>query len=212
MWYDHLCAWGASRVFHSHTGPNHGRIASIPPEPREPPTQCAVPQCGSPKGGYESAPGRPGTSARGEGAEAFQFVHKSQVELLRLAVVIRLLPLRLPEHFPQNRPSRLRGEEGVVERRVVSGRAELKEQVVGGEGGGGFGARRVRGRGGPQEEGVRALHQPPVFGLLRDAGAPPNLRSSRGRRSSARIQPSVPAARVIHRGRNPVLQQEAHQA
>lgn len=104
---------------------------------------------------------------RGEGAETFQFVHKSQLEHLCLAVVFclpRSLPLRLPQHFPQNGTSWLRGEEGVIKWWVLTARAELKNWAGAGRGGR-FGTRGVGRSGGLEEEAVWAFYKPPGFGF-----------------------------------------------
>lgn len=98
---------------------------------------------------------------RREGAETFQFVHKSKVHHLCLALIICLapsLPLCLPQHFPQDGTCRLGGEESVVVWWVVTGGAELKDWAGGGRRGR-FGAemRGVGQSGGLEDEGVRAF-------------------------------------------------------
>lgn len=135
-------------------------------------------------------------------AETFQFVHKSQVHHLCLAVVICLapsLPLCLTQHFPQDGTCRLGGEESVVVWRVVVGRAELKNWARGGKRSR-FGAvtSRVGQRGGLEDECVRAFLQPSIFSLPLSVGAPLCLRTCYRGRSTTGVQPSVPAARIIH--------------
>lgn len=131
-----------------------------------------------------------------------------------MALAVRLapsLPLRLPPHFPQDGACRLGGQEGVIVWWVVIGRAEQKN---GGAGGGGerFGAGVGRGgvgRGGGAEEGVHLSRRLFVVSLgVRVVVLLRFLHSDRG----CGVGSSVPAAGVVHRRGDPVLQKEAHQA
>lgn len=75
---------------------------------------------------------------RGKGAEAFEFVYKSQLQCVCLATVICFppsLPLCLPQDLSQNGACRLGGKEGFIKWWVVTGWAELKNWAGGGRGG-----------------------------------------------------------------------------
>lgn len=44
MWDENLRTGGASRVFHGHAGPYHGRVASVPPQPCVQTWKSTIPQ------------------------------------------------------------------------------------------------------------------------------------------------------------------------
>lgn len=147
--------------------------------------------------------------------ERLEFVHQSQFEQLCVEFIFRCalvlpLPLRLPQHFPQYGTSWLGGKESVVKRRVLVRRAELKSRAGGGKGGR-FRTRRVGRGAGLEDEAFRTFSWHLVFPPPLSGAALLLRRSAHRRRGGADVKASVPAQRVVDRGRNAALQQEAHQ-
>lgn len=200
MRYDYLSTGETSRIFHSHTGSNHGGIASIPPQSRiqsrQATTERTVPQPSGAKGCQQCIPRRNRGSMRQERVETFQFVHKPQVTYLFLVAVICLvpmLPLRVPQHLSQDATCRLGGKKS-----VFTWWAEL--ETWGSSRWGRLGTRtRGVGRSRRDEEGIWVF--PSIVATL-------HMVSSQRRC----IEPSVPAVRVINWCREAVLEQEAHEA
>lgn len=83
MWDENLWAGWASRVFHGHTGPYHGRVASVPPQPCiqtwKAPGQSTIPQSRGSKWGQQSIASWNGSSRSWKCVETLQFVYKSQL-------------------------------------------------------------------------------------------------------------------------------------
>lgn len=140
--------------------------------------------------------------------ERLQFVYQSQLEQLCLEFVfwrVLVLPLRLPQHFPQYGASWLGGKESVVKRRVLVRRAELKSRAGCGKGGQ-FGTRRVRWGAGPEGEAFWIFSWHLVFAPQLCGVALLLQHCAHRRRRGAYVKASVPARWVVDRGRNAALQ------
>lgn len=83
VWDENLWTGGPSGVLHGHTGPDHGGVASVPPQPCiqtwKAPSQRAIPQSRGSKWGQQSIPSRNGSSRSWKCVERLQFVYKSQL-------------------------------------------------------------------------------------------------------------------------------------